>query len=76
MLILTPKWDIREFGENLLVPYKMDKAQLFLVKYIFVDAATKTPPPLLSQPQPACLPWNIPFSNFGACSLMEFHSLY
>lgn len=32
MLILTPKWDIREFGENLLVPYKMDKAQLFLVK--------------------------------------------
>ena len=76
MLILTPKWDSREFGGNLLVPYKMNKAQLFLVKYIFIDTATNIPPPLLSEPQPVCLRWNIPFSNFSAYSLTEFHLLH
>lgn len=49
MLILTPKQNIGDLGGKLLVPYKMNKAQLFLTKCVFIAAVANSRPPVLSE---------------------------
>jgi hypothetical protein len=44
---LTPKVNLKEFKENLLVSYKMNKIQLVLAKHIFIALATSVPPTVL-----------------------------